>query len=137
MKAKNSLEKCYKYNPNNDILKELSPLIIKIDEEYDKAVAKEKQRILAEREAQRKKLEQEKQEALKKSQLTSEIEPQAAKQITAFENLVEGKIYIYKPDKNITSSSSERSFFVFYGDKYLIIIVPSFSIASLLTKVMF
>lgn len=45
IRAKEALDACYKFNPNNNILKEISSIIIKIDDQYELAKKREQQRI--------------------------------------------------------------------------------------------
>ncbi|WP_417873093.1 hypothetical protein [Xanthomarina gelatinilytica] len=50
--TKQALEVCYMYSPGDDVLKDLSPIILQADTEYEKAIKAEQDRILAEQNRQ-------------------------------------------------------------------------------------
>jgi hypothetical protein len=50
--TKQVLELCFSYNPGDDVLKDLSPIILQADTEYEKAIKAEQDRIEAERNRQ-------------------------------------------------------------------------------------
>jgi TonB family protein len=133
-KAKKSLDKLYKLNPDNETLRDLSPLIIKIDEEYEKAKEKEKQRIIAEREAELKKLQQAKAEQERKQQIMASSEKRTVSKLQNLQKIEEGRVYAFKPDYKITTSTTERTYIVFYDQRYLIVTIPSEKLINPLNK---
>src|SRR5690606_34650574 len=58
--TKQALEVCYTYSPGDDVLKDLSPIILQADTEYEKEIKADQYRILGEQQAEmiRKQLEQ-------------------------------------------------------------------------------
>ena len=52
VQTKQALEACYTFNPDNEVLKELSPIILQVDTEYEKAIKAEQDRMQAERDRQ-------------------------------------------------------------------------------------
>lgn len=62
------------------------------------------------------------------------ITPQINKTHYTFAKLEEGKPYLVTYRKTLTSSTSEKAYFIFYGSKYIICTVPSMSIFENLDK---
>jgi|GEM_PF-6906033 len=133
--AKKALDKCYTYNPNNDILKKLSPIILKVDEQYEKAKEAARQKRIAEEKARQEKLRKQRELeakqrelARKKVELSKKLEPEIRQKVAYFEQLADGKPYLLKDWKHITSSKEERAYLLFHYNEFVIYIVPNKSI---------
>ena len=141
IKAKETLDICYTFNPKADILKKLSPIIIIIDDEYENALEterKQKEKI-RQNELARQKREHDKKLAAqqlenKMKNIAASLKPKTEKDIHRFLNLEEGRPYLVTYRSSLTSSTNERSVFIFYGEKYIIYTVPSTTITDKLFK---
>ncbi len=139
--AKKTLEKCYAFNPKADILKKLSSVIISVDDEYEKAMEAERQRKEQARQEElaRLKREEEKKMAaqqleIKKNNLATSLHPRISDEIAQFNELEEGRPYLVTYRNALTSSTSEKSVLIFYGNEYIIYTIPSVSVAKNLNK---
>ncbi|MGJ8660617.1 MAG: hypothetical protein ACSHXL_01135 [Bacteroidota bacterium] len=155
VKTKQALEVCYSYNPDDDVLKDLSPIILRADTEYEKAIKAEKDRLeaernrqLAEQQAEMIEMRNIQQNELKKIEEKQKIEqlkqkewnekanaykPDALAFLESFKKLKEGYPYLLK-SRSVTDMSTEKAYFIFYGDKYLIYYIPKMEIAQSLFK---
>ena len=139
--AKKTLEKCYAFNPKADILKKLSAVIISVDDEYEKAMEAERQRKEQARQEElaRLKREEEKKMAaqqleIKKNNIAAALSPEFDRQIDVFNQLEEGRPYLVTYRNSLTSSSSEKAVLIFYGNEYIIYMIPSIEVAKKLNK---
>ncbi len=140
VQTKQALELCYTYNPADDVLKDLSPIILKADTEYEKAIIAERDRILAEQQAEMLRIQQEQEDqmaAIEKEQdrikTANEHYATAYNLLNSFKKLKEGVPYLIKT-KTITDLDSEKSIFIFYGDKYIIYTIPNIGYVKNLFK---
>ena len=138
--TKQALELCYSYNPGDDVLKDLSPIILQADTEYEKAIKAEQDRMLAEQQAEMERLQQEQeaqmaaikkeQERLAKAQAHYQ---DAYNYLNTFKKLKEGVPYLIST-KTISQLDSEKSIFIFYGDEYIIYTIPNIGYVKNLFK---
>ena len=129
--TKKALEICYGYNPGDDVLRDLSPIILQADTEYEKAIKAEQDRILAEQQAEMLRVQQEQEAqmaAIEKEQnrikTANEQYKTAYDILQAYKKLKEGVPYLINT-KTSTDLDSEKSIFIFYGDKYIIYTIPN------------
>lgn len=140
VQTKKTLETCYTYGPGDDILKDLSPIILQADTEYEKAIKAEQDRILAEQQAELQRIKEQQaaqQEAIKKEQdriaTAEEYYSVHYNLLQKYKKLQEGVPYLIKT-KKITDLDSEKSIFIFYGDKYIIYTIPNIGYVKNLFK---
>jgi hypothetical protein len=138
--TKQALEVCYTYSPGDDVLKDLSPIILQADTEYEKVIKAEQDRILAEQQAEMLRIQQEQEAqmaAIEKEQnrikTANEHYDSAYNLLNSFKKLKEGVPYLIKT-KTITDLDSEKSVFIFYGDKYIIYTIPNIGYVKNLFK---
>lgn len=138
--TKKTLEDCYAYGPGDDILKDLSPIILQADAEYEKAIKAEQDRILAQQQAEMQRIKDQQtaqQEAIKKEQdriaRAKEEYTTAYSILQIYKKLKEGVPYLIKT-KKITDLDSEKSIFIFYDDKYIIYTIPNIGYVKNLFK---
>ncbi len=54
--------------------------------------------------------------------------------VNVLSHLEEGRIYVFKPSSRLSDSKIEESYFVFYGDKYMIFTIPVSQVVRELNK---
>lgn len=138
--TKQALEVCYTYNPGDEVLMDLSPIILQADTEYEKAIKAEQDRILAEQQAEMLRIQQEQEAqmaAIEKEQNRIKTANEAYKTayyiLQVYKKLKEGYPYLINT-KKITDLDSEKSVFIFYGDKYIIYTIPNIGYVKNLFK---
>ncbi|PLX13428.1 MAG: hypothetical protein C0598_03630 [Marinilabiliales bacterium] len=127
-KAKKQLFILEGLNLSEDILRDISQYSPKIENGL-LAERKEEERLRAiELEEQRKEQERlraEQELMQKKRNIANAIYPTLVEQLKQYNEFVEGRPYYSKLRKKMTSSNTEKAYFVFHGREYIIYTIPS------------
>ena len=129
-KARNALNQFSGYKSSEALKNEILGYIIKVDEAIEEIERKE---------LQRQKKEQEKRLAAqklqnKKNSIAAAILPQVKEIMYDFNSLEEGRAYLITYRKSLTSSTDEKAYFIFHGDKFIIYTIPNKSVFEKLNK---
>lgn len=132
VKAQEHLKKYFDLKPDNSstMYVEMINLTLDLTEKADNEREAELERQRKEHE---KKLAAQKLQN-KKNNIASVILPEVKRLFHKFSTLEEGRPYLITYRKSLTSSSDEKAYFVFHGDKFIIYTIPSSSVFEKLNK---
>lgn len=136
-KAKKELYILEGLNLSDGIIEDVAVYSPKIESGLE-AERKRKEKIRQEELAQQKREHDKKIAAQqlenRKKNIAASMLPEVKKVFHLYNSLEEGKPYLVNYRSNLTSNSSERAVFIFYGNEYIIYTIPSTSVADNLHK---
>lgn len=130
--AQKHLKRFFDLKPDNNstMYVEMINLTLEINE---KAEA-ENQAELARQKRQRDKQLAEQQLKTRKNNIASVMLPEVKRIFNMYSSFEEGRPYLVKHRKALTSSTEEKAYFIFYGDKFIIYTIPSKSVVQKINK---
>lgn len=136
-KAKKELYILEGLNLSDGIIEDIAAYSPKIESGLE--VERKRKEKVRQDELDRQKREQDKKLAAqklenKKKNIAASMLPEVKQVFHLYNNLEEGKPYLVVYRSKLTSNSTERAVFIYYGDKYIIYTIPSTSIADNLNK---